>query len=262
MKIKQITMKGVTKHTETVVDLPDRGIVLVTGSNGSGKSSVVEAVPLCMWGKTLRRADLWDARSTDAQHVSVTADGVAYTRKAKGRVRLTWDGAPKHESTKEAQRDFNTAQMTFEHWRRACVLSSADAANFTTATDSERKRLLESLTGVEKLEAGYRKALDEAREARASAGDLSGTVAILRERVAGIRRRIADAVPPDDVPAPVEVEVDALPGLREQAEDAQADIRQANEAAAEVGQQMAVAVSEAATAERQRRNIDHDQCHD
>jgi len=260
MRIERLTLKGVTKHADTTLELPERGIVLVTGDNGSGKSSVIEAVPLCFWGKTMRKADLWNEKLAAKPSVEVVADGTTFTRKAKGRVRFTWDGAAKHESTKEAQRDFDDARMTFDHWRRACVLSSADASNFTTATDAERKRLLEALTGVEKLEAGYRAALDRAKAERSTADAAAREVAILTERVAGIRQRIADAVPPEDVPEPVEVDEEALPGLHEQAADASDDLSEAQAMIREADRRMAAAVAESAAAERERRRIDHDEC--
>lgn len=258
MKIDRIRLRGVTTHADTTLDLPDAGVVLVTGDNGSGKSSIVEGVPLCLWGKTLRGAVVWSGGDSKSS-VEVDAAGTTYTRKAKGRVRFGWTDAPTFETTKAAQAAFEDAHGPLSHWRRACVLSTADAANFTTATDAERKRLLEALTGAEKLEAGYRVALDRAREKRRSVDAAAREVAILEERVAGIRQRLADAVPAD-VPEAVEVDDGRLSELRGALRETETDVRNARDQIREAHRASDAATMESAAAERERRRIDHDEC--
>ena len=59
MRINRIELAGVTTHTATDIQLPDRGVVLITGDNGSGKSTLLEATPLVLWGRTLRGSKVW-----------------------------------------------------------------------------------------------------------------------------------------------------------------------------------------------------------
>jgi recombinational DNA repair ATPase RecF len=41
------------------LEFPDRGLVLVTGPNGHGKSSLIESVAFGCWGETLRGRSPW-----------------------------------------------------------------------------------------------------------------------------------------------------------------------------------------------------------
>ena len=54
MRVGSIELRGVTVHRDTRLQLPERGVVLLLGDNGQGKTSVIEAVPLTFWGKSLR----------------------------------------------------------------------------------------------------------------------------------------------------------------------------------------------------------------
>jgi exonuclease SbcC len=54
VNVKKIYMRAFMSHESTTVDLPPRGVVVVSGPNGAGKSSLVEAVSVALWGKSLR----------------------------------------------------------------------------------------------------------------------------------------------------------------------------------------------------------------
>ena len=57
MNVHEIRLTGFMSHDDTAVALPDRGLVVLTGDNGAGKSSLIEAVAVALWGKTLRGTD-------------------------------------------------------------------------------------------------------------------------------------------------------------------------------------------------------------
>jgi exonuclease SbcC len=52
MKIKSIELKNFLVHEDSVVDFVD-GINIITGQNGSGKSSIVEAICYSLFGKAI-----------------------------------------------------------------------------------------------------------------------------------------------------------------------------------------------------------------
>jgi len=154
MKVSRMELKGVLKHKDTSLNLPDSGVVLVTGSNGAGKSSFVEAVSMACWGKTLRGSSGWNKAEKKAE-VFVRADGYEVTRRNYSSERLEIDldesqgVLPIYEKKSLTQNTIDSVFGTYEVWRRTAVFSSSDAANFTSATDKERKNLLEALLGLD-----------------------------------------------------------------------------------------------------------------
>lgn len=149
MHVRQLRLQNFLRHKSTTVALPESGIVTVTGPNGSGKSSFVEAVAFGIFGKTVRGTDPWAGPNGS---LLVETDAVQVTReRKKGRVLLSWQRndvlAPNDFGTPTKAQDALDALLglSLDVWRKTAVFSSADAANFTLATDGERKRLLESL---------------------------------------------------------------------------------------------------------------------
>lgn len=151
MRVDRVELRGLFVHEQTTLELPERGVVVVTGENGSGKSSLVEAVAVACWGKTLRGAPAWaEGRKAAARVVAGPLD-VRRTKTAKGSPKLAWsvDGEERQfGSTTKAQEALEGVVGSFEQWRRTHVFSASDAAHFTQATDKARKELIESLLGT------------------------------------------------------------------------------------------------------------------
>jgi DNA repair exonuclease SbcCD ATPase subunit len=146
-------------YTSKVFDLPSVGLIYITGPNGSGKSSILEAVSVCLWGRSLRGASPW----VDGQKGRVVCElevndkklVVRRERDANDKKSLSFsvDGVDYDFPTAtKAQEALCTHVGQWDLWRKTSVLSSQDAAHFSSATDSEKKRLLESLIGLEKYE--------------------------------------------------------------------------------------------------------------
>lgn len=242
MKVSSIEMSGFTRHHNTRVDLPDRGLVLITGQNGAGKSSLVEAVAWTLWGKTLRGTKPW---ASTKGYSRVTVGSVQYCRSSK-KPRITWEGAPTYEKDEYAQNELTARFGSFEHWRRACVVSSSDASSFASATDAERKRMLEDVAGSATLEQAYQAALAHVRGLerehsvlKAAKAGHEGSI----ERLRAVLSQPAHVMPPDDT---TPADPARLEGLRAAVRDATADLT-------EVQRAMTRAQSEAQAADRQAR---------
>jgi len=166
MIVRRITGRGFMSYAQPFdVSLPDRGVVLVTGFNGAGKSSLVEAVSVAVWGKSLRGRKPW--RRGEAGEVSAWSEGVCVTRERteKDKPALSvmvrrvdpspngyaWDPLT-HDTPTKMQAAIEAVAGDHDTWRRTHVLSSADAAHFTGATDADRKRLLERVFGLERFD--------------------------------------------------------------------------------------------------------------
>lgn len=160
---------------EQEVVFPPTGVVLVTGQNGSGKSTLVEAVSFAGWGKTLRGTD--PKRAREAGLVSMdTAVGLNVDRRwgdgGRGELSVSLAGEPEwvFENNTKAQEHVTGVLGEWDTWRRSCAFSATDDLSFATATDAERKRLLEAILDLGRMD----RALDRCRaDAKAAAGDLT-----------------------------------------------------------------------------------------
>jgi len=173
MLVRKIKLNNFMAHSSTDLALPDRGVVVVTGANGSGKSSLAEAIAVAGWGKSLRGSSCWVSGATCLAEIAIEVAGkeISISREAspKGRIRLTY--APqdaKYATTSKAQAALQSYIGDFDTWRRCSIFSSQDASHFTLSTDAERKRLLENLLGLDRFDV----ALDKCRK------DKKGLIAI------------------------------------------------------------------------------------
>ena len=181
--IETVEFKGVyTFEAPVRLVVPERGVVLLRGENGAGKSGVVECLGFGLFGKTLRGRKPW-ASSTDAHmgHVEVRgtlSTGAAFVARReylRGKARVTcnvWardaERTPAtHESNTKAQEELARALgVPWDGWRTTHVLTTATATAFTRATDSERKVLVEGLLGASAFAAAHADALRAVSAAR------------------------------------------------------------------------------------------------
>lgn len=164
------------------VSLKDRGLVLITGenldeprmdSNGSAKSSLVESLDWCLYGK-VTKGDHSDSIIHDGAKsctVSVTIENdegkqavVTRTRGGKSKLSLVVDG--KDYTTldaKETQKRIDNALgMDRDVFHATCFFAQGDLWHFADATDKER---IDILTKVLQLDLIDEK-LDIAKESR------------------------------------------------------------------------------------------------
>lgn len=190
MKVAQLHLQQFMSHEDTRVQLPETGLVLVTGQNGSGKSSIVEAVSAACWGKTIRGTKPWSGKGAS---VEVTLDGVEVKR-TPSKLFFGKPGALTAADTPTKTQELLDRTIPDRGvWLRASVFSSSDAETFSRATDGERKRLLESLLGLDKLDAALDACRAELRTARHTLATRTTEAAVQREQLAGFQARVNDA---------------------------------------------------------------------
>lgn len=185
MHVRSIEAVGFTSYAAAMsLELPERGVVLLVGHNGAGKSSVVEAPATAFWGKTLRGSPPW--REGQPGRVTVVADVGTATRAVTkgGSKKVEWapaggDAAVYDTATKASEAIARVAG-DFETWRRCHVFSSADAGNFTGATDAARKELLEGLLGLSCFDAAWSRCRSDLALARAEQVRTAAAVAKAR----------------------------------------------------------------------------------
>ncbi len=173
LHLRKLTLANFATHEQSEVALPSRGLVAVTGGNGSGKSSLLEAVATAGWGESLRGELGW--RSGQPGAVTLETDQLRLTRKRSkaGASKLEWQylntSATEYETTSKAQAALEHVVGSYDVWRRTCVLSSADSAAFSLARDADRKRLLEEFLGLSAFDVALDACRKDKREASAKA---------------------------------------------------------------------------------------------
>jgi DNA repair exonuclease SbcCD ATPase subunit len=202
MKILSVALDNVGVHDDRVMNVQNKGALVVTGPNGSGKSSFVEGVALALWGESLRGEPLWREGVGGSVTVQLDIGGktllVTRKRNKAGAKSLTWywvGGEPtKWETPTKAQEALERIIGTFDTWSRTCVLSSVDSAHFSLATDSERKRLLERLLGIDRLDAAANTARLDLRSAEQRVALAQSEAANATSHVVAATTRMQQAV--------------------------------------------------------------------
>ena len=233
MNLRTIGLGGFTVYRDTMrVTLPERGLVLVTGPNGSGKSSLVEGVAWAAWGETLRDETPLHPDAKKAHAQITTYEGLDVRREKHGAgKKLTWgqesDAAVKtYETPTKAQEALEQVIGSFDVWRKTAVLSSHDAAHFTRATDGERKRLLESMFGLERFDTAQERRSKEAKANDAALTRARNDYQVTDSKLESERRRLKEALDTLGMQAPLgdgDLE-DQLTKLRALARGADTDI--------------------------------------
>lgn len=162
MQISSLKLHNFTNHKDTYLELPDSGIVLVTGENGGGKSSCIEAVAYALGGKTIRGTDPWqdgvdgyiEVQARPNLHIKRSA-----TKSGSKKLQLLHLDK-QYESTTKAKEEFAKEIGDFLVWKRTHVFSSQDADDWSTATDAERKEMLEYILGLSVFDSAYKEAID------------------------------------------------------------------------------------------------------
>lgn len=266
--VLRVELTHLFSHEHTVLELPRRGVMLVTGDNGSGKSSLVEAVAVAGWGKTLRGTQPWASIKKGKARAAIATDTIPLierTKTPKGSPKLSWtDGAKVHGSTTKSQAELAKHLGPFDVWRRAQVFSSHDAGHFSGATDKERKAFLEAILGLEVFDTAVERCRADLKKAkathRAAEQRLSHREVELRET----RKRLEQAQAALDTLEPPTMPEDAPAGdvaaLAADLAECKVDIKALRERMRALNQEVVEADMRAREAKRARDRLAADNC--
>lgn len=149
--VRFIHIRNFGPHSDTRLELPEKGLVVITGENGAGKSTFCEAMSVGLHNRMLRGDTEWRDGVAGGIHIAFGNTEIMRTRQAGGgmTVRHSVDGkTTKAMTPTKGQEALSSIVGSHDVWRRACTLSSADAAAFSTAPDHDRKRLIEEVMGL------------------------------------------------------------------------------------------------------------------
>jgi DNA repair exonuclease SbcCD ATPase subunit len=100
---------------------------------------------------------------------------------------------PRFESKTQAQNALDALIGPYDVWRRSSTFSSQDAAHFSLATDSERKRLLETILGLDIFDTALEECRIDLRKAERGAVDASAASYRATVDLNAARARLGDA---------------------------------------------------------------------
>lgn len=154
----KIQVKDLFVAGERTVEVPDRGVTVVTGRNGVGKSTLfAEPFAWALFGKTLRGVTVKKPCSATLDFGPLKVKAV----RTKTAANVAFgDGTPE-TATKGWKSLGELLGLDFDLWHRTHVFSIEKVAKFSAATDSERKSLLEALLGLDKYERAQKVAKEE-----------------------------------------------------------------------------------------------------
>jgi DNA repair exonuclease SbcCD ATPase subunit len=183
VRVDSIAIKNFLSHVDTNLNLANLGVVLIDGenrdrggSNGAGKTSLIEALYWCLYGQLLRDIKLSDLSYKGKGNVDVSVnltldDGhKVFIRRTHGNrelppVTLQLDGVGVEAGTiAETQKKINALLKmdvkTFHH----VVMFSAETASFASLTDKGQKEILDAILGLDRLPKAYTKISDKLKE--------------------------------------------------------------------------------------------------
>jgi DNA repair exonuclease SbcCD ATPase subunit len=219
--VRSVKLRNFTIHDSLDLEFPETGLILITGANGAGKSSVISAVAAAGWGMDLRvpgSRKSQDWREGEAGSVELaTYDGVHIRRSVtkSGMVKLKLlDGSPDRTTTSKAQEALESQIGDFDIWRRSHVISSSDTTSITTATDAGRRELLEALLHLGRFAKAHEIAKKNEKAAKAKVQDLQRVLESWQTQIKGTQETVEEATSvlqtiTNPVP-PTPVDLDAL----------------------------------------------------
>jgi len=227
MKILKVTLTNLNSLAGTwVIDLShpaysDDGIFAITGPTGAGKTTILDAVSLALYGRTPRLSRI--STSTNEIMHRQAADCAAEVEyaTATGTYRCTWaqerayrkaDGnlqQPRHEiadcatgevlatKKKEVQELVEeTCGMDYERFTRSVMLAQGAFAAFLHASPDERSPLLEQITGTEIYSdistAVHARTRTEREELAVLKAEAEGTILLSAEELERLEQRRND----------------------------------------------------------------------
>lgn len=166
MQIHSLNLKNFNKYTALDWAPPVSGLTLITGDNGSGKSTVIEGVCWALYGETVRgKSPQPPGPGKTTARLEFEARGHRWVveRERQATVtKVTWTCNGRDMSGQTATDTQGKIDALLGGWERftaTAIFAKEFLAKFGASTDKERKELLEGMLGLERFGQG----LDVAR---------------------------------------------------------------------------------------------------
>lgn len=173
IKIKRFQAKNFLSFDKLEYELPDSGLTYVGGVNGSGKSSMWEIIPFCLYGKTVRGgvgADVirWGQKSVSVEiEFSIGENNyrIKRSRMVRGQeleffrvtsqTNVVLTGIDIRDTQRIIEEEIG---MSYPLFINSVIFGQGLSYRFTQAPDSEKKEIFDQLMALEWLKESQTKA--------------------------------------------------------------------------------------------------------
>ncbi|KAI1363332.1 P-loop containing nucleoside triphosphate hydrolase protein [Xylaria arbuscula] len=184
-----------------------KGLSFVVGSNGSGKSTIIEAIVWCQFGRCIRKGlsvgDVVNDVTGQNCMVSLSfSNGYTITRYRKhkihgNRVIVSLDGVEQpqfeHGEARASQAALDELLgIDYDEYIKAVVLGHESAASFLSSTPAQRQDFIESALGLSTLDLSADLSRRMLRELDDDCSALRSRIDAIEQTIAPIERRIAN----------------------------------------------------------------------
>jgi DNA repair exonuclease SbcCD ATPase subunit len=210
LRVERLHLKNFLSHKDSEVSLANLGVVLIEGqnrdrggSNGAGKTALIEGLFWCLYGQLLRPIKLSKLSHHDEGNVYVQTqlrmdDGakvvVTRTHGAKGQQPLTLEindvnvsAGTATETQKQLTGLLRMDAKTFQQ----VVLFSGGQDVFAALTDKGQKEILDAILGLDRLPRAQERVAEELKQFKFKRQALDQQVQNLKDRVSGQESSIA-----------------------------------------------------------------------
>ncbi|ROV89363.1 hypothetical protein VPNG_10120 [Cytospora leucostoma] len=189
------------------IDLPHGCLALVVGRNGAGKSTILEAMTWCQFGRCVRTGlavndVVNDVAGRDCEVSLAFSNGYTITRYRKhriggNRVVVSLRGAAQTQLEMDTPRATQAAidellGIDFDAYIRTVVLGHESAAGFLSSTALQRRELIESALGLSMLDKLFDITRRMAKEVDVENSELVGQQEGLAQTIRHVENRMAD----------------------------------------------------------------------
>ena len=169
MKLIHLSIKNITSfkgiHEIDFAFLNEENLFAITGQTGTGKSSILTAISLALYGKNYKKAlssnDFVSLGASDAyaklifKHNQEIYTAIWEIKLKKKDLSPIKGATPKrHLAQNDVLLDCTAAQLlnlSFEQFTKTVILNQGEFSKFLTSTFSERRNILEKLHGCEQI---------------------------------------------------------------------------------------------------------------
>lgn len=198
MKIKSCLLENFGSYKSLEFDFQGQGLTLIQGPTGSGKSTLCDAIPWCLFGRTAKDGAVDEVLSWPGDKVckgTVTTDAMTVTRvRGKGRNDLYFSTSVQEEvrgkDLQDTQRLINSALgMDINLYLSGAYFHEfSQTAQFFTTTPKNRRLICEQIADLSLAKTLTDKASDAHKEANKELIVLVEEISTLQENTVMLER--------------------------------------------------------------------------
>lgn len=210
MNIQTVSLKNFRSYgeTEQIFDISNYPMVVIAGDNGSGKSSIIEALLFCLYGDTsitkgkgeMKKSELLNDKTNKDSVVSLTFElnGSIYQvertldrkRGTSGHARIIEVGSSSGPKAKQAVAPKEVTKsiesligMDYDSFTHSVVMTQGEFEALTEAKPAKRKDLFMKMFGLTKYEDYLKEVKSRQIKLNAEMENISGQIKILEADV-------------------------------------------------------------------------------